>query len=517
MRAVSELRARCVPVSVFVDICLRVSLVAVCGDMALPSVQELHDLKYSELQKLAKQAGLKANLKADRLVKALKKHFHPTASPEQTSEDSDGNCTELSDKDESQICEVKEQSISACLVTQKRGQQDEKIQKGSIPTVMNLKVESDKVIEECEQIQETKNEKAEESAKPDSARRQRKRQKTKDVISEKTKSRQTGNLSPATKIPRHASRLSKAGSKSSTPNFKKLHEAHFKKMESIDKYVERKQKRLDAVSSTIQEVKMMAMKSNLLTQAEKTPIGSSEKLLHSKFFILSPAPLKGLRSPAQTPASQRRSSRFSTASRSILANKSAMKLSAAKMNVRFSEATKDNEHKRSLIKTPARKSSCFETPESKARRSFPLHKIQPMMDSNNPLLLCETDLKSESSKILALKMESDENKMNQSASTTPFKFTAQPMTTPNTNKKLKFDLQASLARPLGYQPHKGKLQPWSQAKENHTVTRSTVSEMKNHFKQPTLTTRDDRRKQHKEDRKLKRDKAVGSRRGVAMN
>ncbi|XP_018421542.1 PREDICTED: nucleolar and spindle-associated protein 1 [Nanorana parkeri] len=483
--------------------------------MEVPSVLELDTLKYSELQKLAKQAGLKANLKADRLLKALKKHFHPDALPEQMSEDSDGSCT-LSDKDESQSCEVKEEL--ACHVTDRRGQRNKKIQNKLISTVISLEADEHdqaKQVPKCEEIQENNNEEDEESARPGSARRQRKRQRPKDVISEKKKLGQTGNSPPATKIPRHTGRLSKAGSKSSTPNFSSLHEAHFKKMESIDKYMERKQKRLDAVSSSIDEVKIMAMKSNLLTQAEKTPISSSKKLLQSKFFILSPTTQKGLDFPAQTPASQRQSARCSTASRSILANKSEKRVlvqSVSKMNVRFSKTTKDNEHKQSLIKTPARKSSCFKTPDHESRGSLSIQKKEHVLDANESLL-CGSDLNSEASEISLHKEESEENNMNPSA-TTPFKFTAQPATTPNTNKKLRFDLQASLSRPLGYQPYKGKLKPWGQAKENQAVTSTTVSAIKNNFKQPILPTRDERRKKHEEDRKVKRDKAVGTRRGI---
>ncbi|XP_077321176.1 nucleolar and spindle-associated protein 1 isoform X2 [Lithobates pipiens] len=389
--------------------------------MESPSVLKLDSLKYSELQKLAKQAGLKANLKADRLLKALEKYFHPAVLPEQTSE-------------------------------------------------------------------ENNNEKDEESTKPDFARGQRECKMMKDEISEKTKLCQAGNLSPAAKIPGHSGRLSKSGSKTLTPNFKKLHEAHFKKMESIDKYMERKQKRLDAVSNSIHEAKMMTMESKLVTLAQKTPI-SSEKLLQSKYFILSPAPLKGFSSPAHTPTCRRQSARFSTTGKSILANKSALKpfsLSVTKMNVRFSETTKNNEHKRSLIKTPAKKSSCFETPEKEAR-NLPLQAIESMADANKSLLLCESDLKSKLSKISLHKNQSDENKMNQPV-TTPFKFTAQPTTTPSTNKKQKFDIQASLARPLGYRPYKGKLKPWRQAKDKYAGTRSTVSAMRDSFKQPIPPT-----------------------------
>ncbi|XP_072284864.1 nucleolar and spindle-associated protein 1 [Pyxicephalus adspersus] len=426
--------------------------------MEVPSVQDLDGLKYSELQKLAKQAGLKANLKADRLLKALKKHFHPDALPEQISDNSDGNWN-LNDNDESQSWEEKEEHISTCHVIHRMGQHFEETQKESVSTVKSLKAGETDIfahMSQCDQIQEN-NLKDKEVARPGYAKRERKRQRPTDTVSGKTK-----ETSPAAKVLRHKGRLSRVVSKSSTPNFKKLHEAHFKKMESIDKYMERKQKRLEAVSSSIHEVKMMAMNSNLLTEAEKTPVSSSE---------------------------------------------------VCDVGYRFSEITKDNEHKRSLIKTPTRKSSCFKTPESKTRRSFPQHKTEPVSNADKDLKLCVTDLESEESKSLLNKKRSAENKMNQSA-TTPFKFTAQLTETPNTNKK--FDLQASLARPLGYQPHKGKLKPWGQAKENHASNKNTVSAMKDSFKQPILPTRDDRRKRHKEDRKLKRDKAVGTRRGILM-
>ncbi|KAM9294448.1 nucleolar and spindle-associated protein 1 [Gastrophryne carolinensis] len=492
--------------------------------MEAPSLQGLEALKYPELRKLAKQAGLKANLKADRLLKALKKHFYPA---EQLSDDSDGNCT-LSDKDDLPSCEEKEEQSPVHHVTNRRGR-GKKGTKKEPTSLVNRTEQAKNEIQtpKDEQVQENNNEKiGEGTSGSGSASRQRKRRRTEDDVPEKSSDAKEktakingGNSSiavpPAGKIPRYTGRLSKAASKPSTPNFKKLHEAHFKRMESIDKYMERKQKRLDAVSNSIEEMKMLAKKSNLLTGTEKTPNSGSKKLaktsnpmgqrdktpnsvskksLQSRFYLFSPAPQKRVSSPAKTPASQKRAAQSSTASKSILVDKAAFKptaLSVSKMNVRFSETTKDNEHKCSLIKTPLRKSSSFGTPVRDARKSIPLPKITPESDACKSV--CSFP----------------------SAATTPFKFSAQATATPNTNKKLKFDLQASLSRPLGYQPHKGKLKPWGQSKENQPGENSHMSALKNNYKQPPLSSsRDNRRKQHVEGRKVQRDKTVGTRRGI---
>lgn len=42
----------------------------------------------------------------------------------------------------------------------------------------------------------------------------------------------------------------------SLTDFKKLHEAHFKKMESIDSYVQRKTKQMDTYRSSVKEPKV---------------------------------------------------------------------------------------------------------------------------------------------------------------------------------------------------------------------------------------------------------------------
>ncbi|KAL8169420.1 UNVERIFIED_CONTAM: hypothetical protein K2H54_048818 [Gekko kuhli] len=92
--------------------------------MEVISLQQLEMLKYSELQRLAKGAGLKANLKADKLLKALKQHFYEIIQENgNTVNKRDSSSTDTKELDDSQI------PLNVTFVTQryreKKGDDDD--------------------------------------------------------------------------------------------------------------------------------------------------------------------------------------------------------------------------------------------------------------------------------------------------------------------------------------------------------------------------------------------------------
>lgn len=188
---------------------------------------------------------------------------------------------------------------------------------------------------------------------------------------------------------------------------------------------------------------------------------------------VTPVPPRGRLSVLCTPARQRCSQGHS----------------ATKMNVRFSAATKDNEHKCSLTKTPARKSP---------------HVTAPGSASKGQAVLKTPKLKT--------------TERNSTAVITPFKLMTEATQTPGSSKKPIFDLKASLSRPLNYKPHKGKLKPWGQAKENNSLNEcvSRVTLHRKTYKQPPLQTREEQRKRHVQERKERKEKLLEARRNLGV-
>ncbi|XP_054018149.1 nucleolar and spindle-associated protein 1 [Dryobates pubescens] len=481
--------------------------------MALPSLQQLDSLKYVELQRIAKSAGLKANLRADKLLKALKEHLNGTKQEEEHT-DSEKSAPASNEVDElGNQEEIMPDSVS--FITKRRGKEKKTTRKKrncsdeTKSTEENTGLSDDK--EKCSEMKENE--------VPEQEKRQNEEPVTKKRAienpemgaeqqeqPEKTSTKGGGsecNAPPARgNIPLYvgrASRSGKAGLRTTTPNFKKLHEAHFKKMESIADYVERKKKIIENCSNSLGDVKVLTKKSNYLRASEKgTPLNNPKKQSSGRTFLFSPNPERGRFSTACTPGNIWRSPRSSlhAASRSILSKKSVFQpsvLSTSKMNVRFSEATKDNGHKRSLTKTPSRMSPFLEicTPDSQKS--------------------CKA-INQQSSKAKARNKEQTASKV-----VTPFKFSA-PSAEPSSTKKT-FDLKASLSRPLRYQPHKGRLKPWGESKENTALSKpgnSNVSSRQKDYKQPHLQTREKRREEHEEERKKKKAQVLGNRRGLSL-
>ncbi|XP_048649195.1 nucleolar and spindle-associated protein 1 isoform X11 [Marmota marmota marmota] len=408
--------------------------------MTVPSAEELDSFKYSDLQNLAKRLGLRANLRADKLLKALKAHLKHEERKEKKNRDE--SQTSGSSKDETVI------QINS----------HEQANREPIGNITKTR--------RCKTVH----------GHPDSQQDHSEVKMSDDTEFQNQEKQKNQDLGTTAKVPSLPDQSQGddnvvSSGKSEMNDFKKLHEARFKEMESIDEYIKRKKKHFEDHNS-FHELKQPGNKGGVVT----------------------PVPPKGRLSVTCTPISQQRSKGQShgPASRSTRYLKGSVKhspLSAAKMSVRFSAATKDNEHKHSMIKTPARKSP---------------HVTTSGKTSEGHAVLGTPNLKT--------------NRGNSAAVITPFKLTTMAMQTPVSNKKPVFDLKASLSRPLNYEPHKGKLKPWGKSKENNSLNEHVdrVTFHKKTYKQPHLQTREEQRKKQEQERKEKKAKVLEARRGFII-
>ncbi|KAM9842777.1 nucleolar and spindle-associated protein 1 [Aulostomus maculatus] len=435
---------------------------------------ELDSMKYAELRSLAKQLGLKANMKADKLLKAIKQHYQQGKDGEQGQEE-EACVAVVREWKSADECNV-EDTQATVFVNTRRGKGD-----ASKRRIFEVATEGDaklqpSVDEDEDEVDAPKKhrvssprgaETSEKQSPPKPVTTSRQQQQgIKDGTPVQLDTGNAPNVAKAGKIPRLKGLQKKQSLKTVTPNFKKLHEAHFNKMESIDSYVQRKTKHMETLRNSVKKLK-------------------NGKRSHTSMF----SPVLENKSAAED---KRRATLLSAGK--AQRNKPAEKedapfrpsvLSTRRINVRFSEVTHNNEFKKSLVKTPARMSLC--------------------VASSTPQ-----------------KQTGNGNNMKTSTSSTtktpgPYIFTGYTSVTPGTQKKTSFDLKASLSRPLNYKPHTGKLKPFGEAKENTAGNKSLTSNShQKNYKQHKVQTREDRRAKHTDARKQKKESMLGARRGLVM-
>lgn len=483
-------------------------------------------VNYAELRRYAKEAGFKANQKAEILRQILREHYSAGISgggtpvqPQQPAAVEIMEVESVGVEPEAAQTEAVTTLDAAAFVTKRRGRRASKRHNsGEGLTECNPNINL--VSPRCPSDENV----------PDSGNRSAKRRR----VSAAQDSQMSGlaenkietngetqelrekekKVTKPGKIPRLV-KTNKPALKPVTPNFKKLHEAHFNKMESIDSYVQRKKKQLEAHSTSVKELKSL-----------------SDKTIAAKTAGKPQAVLKGRATPVEKkPVPDKRRHTHLASNKPAVQDSVPFKpsvLSTRRINVRFSELPHSNdEQKSTLAKTPARKSFVC-TPVRRATVGTPARKSTVGTPARKSTVVTPAR-KSTVGTVEAETKASVLPSMKTPGSTFVFSAGNTTLTgTPGTSKKAAFDLKASLSRPLNYQPHKGKLKPFAPSQENSvgkpqtppskSVSKpaQTLQSHQKNFKQHQVQTRDERRAKHQGDRKQKKENMLGARRGLVM-
>ena len=392
-------------------------------------MEDLQNLKYKELQKLAKAAGIKANSPKAELVNAL------IAFNNESENEEDANKNQGED---SPVPETIEEKLDVVV----QNKMNETFEKET--SVLNVTFDKEDELNDSNQTQDQSAEsglgsrfvefmeegKNEVSFRRSSRRSLEKRTSTplsvvksqtpsRDYLSKKNKTplrqviKTPGSIQKKSdsNIPRFMKYATKTklGSVRKVPNFAKIHAKNSEKLDSLDDYVERKKKLTDTVKKQLDQARAVAEEHNSIVNKVK-----------SKFV------------PAVT--------------------------STAKMNLNFGNTSSSK--KQEPFKFDSKPVAAAPKVAPKERKDPKISRTKAKPEAKKP---ARRDSKTEPKPLLNITNTNKSIVMEKSINTT------------RTPGKGKFDLKASLAKPLSYQPHKGKVKPLEKKKEKSAPVLAAAS------------------------------------------
>ena len=376
-------------------------------------MDNLDNLKYKDLQKLAKEAGIKANSPKAVLIESLRgvKNQKDIEQDQESGEESKLNETfeKIDPEAQNKLNETFEKENTLNTTFEKNE---------SIETLDESK-EGSRFVEFMDDGKEeisfrrSSRVRGARSSTPISSTKSKPNTPKLDYLSKKNQTplRKTiktpGSIqkkSAESNIPRFVKYANAQKGKSSArkvPNFAKIHEKNFKKMESLDDYVEKKRTLTDTLTKQMEKARELAK--------EHTSIVSKVKSsLNAKFAVTSVDKMNlnfGKTSAASTSTEPFKFSAVASAKTAPVPKIVPKERKDIKVTTRVKPAR---------VKKPVKPAVNVET------------EVKPLLNITN-------------------------KSMNETK--TPAK---------------KFDLAASLAKPLPYQPHKGKLKPIERKKKDST-------------------------------------------------